>query len=127
MTAGSADSKVDPQQELDAAAKLKEALGEDRYSAYQRNTDTSFQTLNQLRARFNLSQEAVDQAYAIFQQNPQILQSGGQKIEIVEGQQVVTGPPDVPKAVFEKLKSVLGGDPYTIATANTRWANTLGP
>ena len=127
MTAGSADTKVDPQKELDAAAKLKQDLGEDRYAAYQRSMDPNFQTLSQLRTRFNLSQEAVDQAYTIFQQNPQIFQNGGQKIEIVDGRQVVTPPPQPPKEALEKLKNILGGDPYTIVTANTPWANTFGP
>jgi uncharacterized protein (DUF2126 family) len=118
--------KADPQKDTAIDAKLKEQLGDDRYQAYKKATDTQYQMLAQIRDRFGLNQDTVNQAYDLLRQNPDIMAPAGPRVVVKDGQTIQTDPPVEPSESLAKLKQLLGDKGYSIATANTPWSADNG-
>lgn len=59
----SADAEEMSQQSLEFDQLVRDTLGDHGFSQYQRAQDSSWQTLKQLRGRFDLSDETIEKAY----------------------------------------------------------------
>lgn len=62
------DPNLIAQKTTEAEALLKSTLGEERYANYEKSQDSNWQTLDKLKSRFELPEEAIEKAYELQKQ-----------------------------------------------------------